>query len=1053
MSKSEVPATDSGYPTPRDDVPSSSRSASPSTSPDEPPTPLTSTPIRAHTNRSKHARFTNFQPDLSVIESNDSESISAANDSNYVLEGVKSFLSASKELKRKERENTALRGENETLRGENESLRDENCSLREESRRFEMDRSAHKETLEEGNVVPKLELDSLNNDRESISDDQLKYSEKIKEELISLITNQDERTLVESKMEKMLITVSHPPGKDCTATAIVKLDVDKMDADMQTESDDHVNVVNANLQIEVDQLNSQIEVLGKKEDDLKHRLFDYEQIKAKFEQDQLKIRSDLEKKLKKSQEMNSKHENKIEELQARLNRRKKDLDEVQAENRRLLEDKSTQGFEIDEMKIHVDLLEKQKTELEVSLESLKGKVRDLEAVIQREESKTLNSEKEVESRNKEYEASVLELKKVTNDALKIQREAEEKLKEIEIENKKILKENQYLTQAQQVFIDSEMNLKSEVSVLTADLRNAETSLTQLKARVEEEKNRRKQLVEEKTHLEIQSKKLLDEKYESDELLAELRKGKLEIDHLRQQVQHLSRDSEEMIQLKKQFEDTSQREKKMKEKLEEALKKQGELEARLEGYIRSEAVVITELDSLKTDSATQKTSLDHALKNAKDKETVIVNLERVYEELLGEFEEFRTSATAQYENDIFVRDQQIENLRVRLLELETYPGQTISVSKRSQEIQTDTVEPETVKSPPVSTNEQDASPEISLISAEEIPGHLTRLEENIKLVIGKMKQVVFEQHINDMSGDLQISPLYLSSETFRKFAEILEVMLSETENEFDAMPETIQRYWAALNEQIEGLTNTLEDRFKASHDEYVRRSHRNEQYLQESIEKLREALDQAQTIADQRGCIATEFREHYDRVEREKEELRIAHEQLVELRNEDNAEFERNEKSLRQRLERAEHDLQNSTRNKLNQTDEYEAELELLTGKLKNKEAEHSREVVQMRKELEVERKKRAYDQETTMNMMTNFNIVKDKAEYLKKRNSDRQRLLNHMMKFAQASKVSRDENETSRQYAELVERVNQSGLLKMNEQETDAVTAQRRVLAESKNTR
>lgn len=1021
MKELDVPATDSGYPTPRDDIPSSSRSESPSNSPDE--NLLTSTPIRGNRIRSKHARFSNFHPELSIIESTSSDSISPANDSNYVLDGVKSFLSASKELKKKARENAALLGENESLRGENESLRDENCSLREESRRFEMDRSIVQEGVP---VVPKLELDSLVKDRDSIG--QLKSSEKIKKELLSFIKNENERTIVESKMENMLITDSNPPAKVYTATATIQVDIDKMDADGQTESDDHVKVVNANWQIEVDQLNSQIEVLGKKEDDMKNRLFDFEQTKAKFEEDQLKLRLDLEKKLKKIQETNTKHESKIEELQARLNRRKKDLEEVQAENRRLLDDKSTQGFEIDEMKIHGELIEKQKTELEASIEDLKGKIRDLEAALQSEKTKKLGLAKEVEKRNSEHESLTLELKTKASDALKAQEEALEKLKEVETERKSILKENQYLTQAQQVFIDSEMNLKSEVSVLTADLKNAVTQLTQLKASVEEEKHLRKQLIEENMQLEVQNKKLLDEKFESNELLDELKKGKLEIDHLRQQVQHLSKDSEEMIQLKKELEETSQRERKMKEKLEETLKKEGELEARLEGYIRSEANAVTELERLKEEAITQQITLEDSLNNAKKKESVIVNLERVYEELRAEFEEFRTHANAQYENDIFVRDQQIEHLRVRLLELETYPGQTISVSKRSQEIQTDNVESDPA---PASPEVQVISPDVSIVSADVIPEQLVRLEENIKFVIAKLKEVVQKQH--EESADPQESPAQISSETFKKFAEILESQLAGSENEYDATSDEIQRFWRELNQRIRGVVATLEYRFESAHAEYARKGHRNEQKLKEHIEKLKDGLAQAQTLADQRAYIATQFKEQYEMEEREKEELRVEYERLVELRNDDNAEFERNERSLRQRLERAEHDLQSSTRNKLKRTEEYEAELEHLTARLKKIEADHSQEMA-------VEKKKRGYERMTSQKMMEAFNIVKDKAEYLKKRNTERQRLINHMMKLARASKMSRDESETSQNYVELTEHVTMSGLMKLNEQEIAGVT-------------
>lgn len=47
----------------------------------------------------------------------------------------------------------------------------------------------------------------------------------------------------------MLISDSKPPAKVFTATATIQVDTEKMDANIQTDKDDHVNVVNANLQI------------------------------------------------------------------------------------------------------------------------------------------------------------------------------------------------------------------------------------------------------------------------------------------------------------------------------------------------------------------------------------------------------------------------------------------------------------------------------------------------------------------------------------------------------------------------------------------------------------------------------------------------------------------------------------------------------------------------------------------------------------------------------------------------------------------------------------
>ncbi|UMM22537.1 hypothetical protein L5515_003700 [Caenorhabditis briggsae] len=1051
MKKSEAPPTDSGYPTPRDDIPSTSRSGSPlDSSPDEnSENKLTSTPIRGNISRSRREHFTKFQPELSIIDSTASDSITVENDSNYVLgivpqhyyqisfpsDGVKSILSASKELKKRARENVLLRDENESLRGENESLREENCSLREESRRIDMDRS-----MAGGNVIPvipKLKLNDEDMDS-TASSHQLKSSEKIKKELLSFIKNEDERTMIEAKMENMMISDCKPPVKVFTATATIQVDTDKIDADVQTETDDHVNVVNANLQIELDQLQSEIEVIGKKKSDLETRLFDYEQTKAKFEKDEQKLRADLEKKLKSSQEQLKRFEMKIEELQARLNKKRKEFDEVEAENRRLLDDKNTHEFELDEMKVHGEHIAKQNEDLEENMKKMQMKIDELEKAIEEEKDMKQQLEKKIEEMAKNHKSLIEKLDEDVESAWRKETEALEKLELVQSENKSLQKENEYLKQAQQVLLDSELNLKSEVDVLTANFRNCEAQLTQKKDQIVEEKRRGENLEAEIGQLEAQNRKLLDEKHDSNELLEELKKGKLEIDHLRQQVQHLSRESEEMVQLKNELSETVNREKLADEKLEKALKKEGELEAKLEGYIRSESAAKTELERLKEDDTVLRSNLETALQAAQEKASALATIERAYDELRVEFEEFRGHANAQYESDIFVRDQQIEHLRVRLLELETYPGQTISVSRRNQEVQTEGEEPQ----PVVSYVQQ--SPEVSLVSEDLIPAHLIRLEEKIKNTVEGLKQVVQEQQVDDMSGDLQASPLHYASETFKKFAELLNSLLANSED-YESDSQKIKKLWKALNKNIVDVTTTLEERFEFVRSEMTRKNHRNEQKLRDDIEELRKDLGQERALAEQRVYIAKQFKEQYELEEREKEELREEYERLVELRNEDNAESERNERSLRERLERAEHIVQKHARDKLNRTYELEADVEELTNSLKRKEEEYRRKIAEMEEDVQVfkkeEKKKRAYERLTAEKMIKAYNIVKDRHDYLLRRNKERQKLLDDIMKAMR----SKDGN----QLRQITDNANKSGLLNLDDQESVSLTTERRVLSES----
>ncbi|CAO4369334.1 unnamed protein product [Caenorhabditis nigoni] len=1000
MKKSEAPPTDSGYPTPRDDIPSTSRSGSPlDSSPDENrENKLTSTPIRGNISRSRREHFTKFQPELSIIESTGSDSITVENDSNYVLDGVKSILSASKELKKRARENLQLRDENESLRGENESLREENCSLREDSRRLDMDRS-----MAGGNVIPVIPKLKLNDeDMDSTpSSHQLKSSEQIKKELLSFIKNEDERTMIEAKMENMMISDCKPPVKVFTATATIQVDTDKIDADVQTETDTHVNVVNANLQIEVNQLQSEIEVIEKKKSDLETRLFDYDQ-------EQLK-----------------RFEKKIEELQARLNKKRKEFDEVEAENRRLLDDKNTHEFELDEMKVHGEHIAKQNEELEENLKKMQMKIDELEKAIEEEKEMKQQLEKKIEEMAKNHKGLIEKLDEDVESAWRKETEALEKLESVQSENKSLQKENEYLKQAQQVLLDSELNLKSEVDVLTANFRNCETQLTQKKDQIVEEKRRREHLETEISQLEAQNRKLLDEKHDSNELLEELKTGKLEIDHLRQQVQHLSRDSEEMVQLKNELNETVNREKLTDEKLEKALKKEGELEAKLEGYIRSESAARTELERLKEEDTVLRSNLETALLAVQEKTSALATIEKAYEELRVEFEEFRGHANAQYESDIFVRDQQIEHLRVRLLELETYPGQTISVSRRNQEVQTEEEEPQ-----PVSYVQQ--SPEVSLVSEDVIPAHLIRLEEKIKNTVEELKQIVQKQQVDDMSGDLQASPLHYASETFKKIAELLNSLLADSEES----DQKIKRLWKALNKNIVDVTTTLEERFESVRSEMNRKNHRNEQKLRDDIEKLRRDLAQERSLVEQHVYIANQFKEQYELEEREKEELREEYERLVELRNEDNAESERNERSLRERLERAEHIVQKHARDKLNRTDELEADVEELTNSLKRKEEEYRRKIAEMEEDVQVfkkeEKKKRAYERLTAEKMIKAYNIVKDRHDYLLRRNKERQKLLDDIMKAMR----SKDGN----QLRQITDNANKSGLLNLDDQESISLT-------------
>ncbi|KAF1762235.1 hypothetical protein GCK72_010497 [Caenorhabditis remanei] len=1064
MNVSEVPTTDSGYPTPRDDLPSSSRSASPRSSPDE--HQLTSTPVRGRRNMPMKEHFSHFRHDLSIIESTGSDSISTANDSNVVigivpqhyyrisfpLDSVKSLLAVSKELKKKSRENTVLRGENETLRGENESLREENCSLRETSRRTEMDKSISPEMGYEGvvfPVIPRLQLHdaSKENDTNTATEHPMS-SDDIKKELLSIIKSEEDRTILESKMENMVISDSKPSAKVFTGTATIQLNTEKIDADVQTENDDHVKIVNANLQIEVDQLHSEIEIIGKRKSDLENRLFDYEKMKAKFEEDEQKLRSDLEKKLKTSQAQIARSEAKNEELQARLNSKKKEVEEISAENRRLLEDKNTHEFEMDEMKVHEEHLMKQNSDLEVKLDETAKKVNDLEDALKEEKFRMIQFEKEAENTAKDFELSISGLKKKADEALEKETEAMKKLEEIRKQNKELVKENKYLSDSQHVLLDSEINSKNEINVLQANIRNIEAQLSVAKDQIAEEKRHKELLNEDVTRLEIQNQKLIEDKYDSNELMDELKKGKLEIDHLRQQVQLLSQESNDVAQLKEELQSRTGVEQRLREKLEQALRKEGESDVKIEGYIRSEAAATAELERLKVELAEQTSVFVAAQQELTQKEATILELERAFEALRIEFEEFKADANAQYENEIFVREQELNHLRARLIELETYPGHTISVSRQSKEVQTDDIVlEETTISPSHVVEEQVLSPVVSPVSEELIPRHLIRLDEKLNRLIEKLKQVGTVETIGDTSADNQLSPLYQSSETVKQIVEILESVLLDSQEKDNQSSNYIDNFWASLNKRAEHLVQIMEEKFETAHREYGRNVQKIDQKWKMQNEKLRMELDKANALSEQRVYLATQFREQYEMEEKMKDEALAEIERLVGMRDEELAEWENNEKDLRKRLERAEHAIQVNARDKLNRTEEFEAELEHLTTRLQKSEVDHNRKVKEFEKQIHEEKGKRAFERESLKRMHISFDNTLEQCGYLRKRNTSRQKLLNHMHAFLHGINLGNCD-ESMRKRNELIHRVENSGLLKLNRDEIDDERIDRRILGE-----
>ncbi|CAL2036405.1 unnamed protein product [Caenorhabditis brenneri] len=1021
MKPLEVPTTDSGYPTPRDDIPSSSRSISPTSSPDD--NQLTSTPIRGNRSKSMKEHFSKFRDDLSIIDSTDTVSNPVADNSNCTLNAVKSLLNVSKELKAAQRANA-------TLQEENQSLRIENCSLREESRRFETEKPASPDMSNKENVIiPKLQLHD-DNSSEAVSHQEVKHSDQIKKELLSFIKNEQDRTVVETEMKNMLISSSKQPPKVFTATATIQVDTETIDADVQTENDDAVNVINANLKLEVDQLSSQKEVIEKKNTDLQNRLFDYEKLKAKFEEDEQKLRLDLEKKLKISQEKLGQSENRVNELQLRLSKKKKELEEVTAENNRLLEDKDNHDFELDKMKVHREHIETQKYELEEELVRLKQNIKDLETELIEEKNSKIQLESDMRQMRQDHETLVDELKKRAEEAIERESAALNKAAALEAENKKYAKESQYLTESRQLLLGSESDLKNDVNSLTAKLRQKESQLSVLKVQVTEGESQCESLEAQVVELQKINEELNKNKYDSDELLKELKKGKLEIDHLRQQVQMKAKESDEMSRLKEDFEQSTSRETRLKEKLEQAMRKEAESEVRIEELIRSEAAAVTQLNRFKEENSEQKETIETIQQQTVLKDTAILNLEKSLECLHNEFEEFKTHANLQYDQEIFHRDQQIEALRGRLIELETYPGQTISVSRKNASVQTEEIPEEKKATTPVSiVEEQAVSPEVSLVSEASTSNQVAQLEEKLSEIVLAMNKVVSTEQENNVSVEYDSPTARTASDVFRKISEFLDKVMHSSLGNTEDNEKEVDRLWNALNKDIQHLESVMEAKIERIEKESAKNIRRSEQQWGAKIEELRTELNEMNDLAEQRLNVAEEFKKYYELEEREKEDALLENGRLHELRNGDLAESEQLEKSLRERLEQAEHTIQRMTREKIQKNEEFEAELEQVTSRLQSVQTDCTSKVTKLEKNVRDLKSRRAFDKETMESLVKSCDEFRIYNEYLKTRNKQRQKLLNHVNSVVLKVRELGSSSETRREIVELTDQVHRSGLL------------------------
>uniref|UniRef100_A0A8R1DTU2 Uncharacterized protein n=1 Tax=Caenorhabditis japonica TaxID=281687 RepID=A0A8R1DTU2_CAEJA len=1003
MESTDFAATDSGYPTPRDDVPSSSRSASPPSSPDA-VFPMTSTPVRQGKIRPMKSYFSNFRRELSLIESE-----ASTIEQSPVLEGVKSLLAVSKELKQKSRLNAELLDENETLRGENESLREENMTLREESRRVDVESEEKQDSVP---IVPKLQLEETEQETVIPSENSKLYVQ-IKKELLSVIKSEEDRSIVETKLDHMIGSDFKPP-RVYTATATIQVDTEKMDME------------------ELDQLQSELEIKEKKNTDLKNRLFDFEALKAKFEENEEKLRKDLEKKLKASQEKTNKCEAKIEELELRLKKKAQEFKEVSAENKRLTNDRTTHDFELDELKVHSEEIDKQRKKLEERAENLAQDVRDLEEKLKKEQEENLKLEKAAKKANEKHESVVSELQTRATNAL-------ESLQQIQEENRKMLKENQYLSAAQQALLDSEMSLKSENSVINATLRNAQQQIAQLKQDLAEEMRKREDGEKDILDLELQNQQLEEDRRDAEELLTELKKGKLEIDHLRQQLQNEATEGEKLKTIREELLAETQKTENLNKELLNIAAEKADVLAKMEGYIRSEAAKEAEIEILKRDLEEKKLKNEELTEESKKAGNIFDDLKRAYKTIELEYEEFKVDANLQYNDQIGIRDQKIADLHDRLIQLESYPGQTISVARNNAETQTE--------------NEEPISAEISLVSEEHVPSRSEILERNTRELISTMTEFAEGRKISSLPPSFQNEPppSYHSSDTFLEFADILEALLA---GEVAPIEET-RRFWKVLNRRMEGAEQLIEEKVNEAKNNAFRELERIDGNWKRRVEDLQEEMSKEKEVSEQRLELAEGFRQQYEIELHEKEKMIDDYGKLGAMYHEEVDNREAIATDLRHQLEDLQHKVQSMNREKLVRNEADEAEMERLQTLLEKTQRDSQHKVANAKKELEKEQRKRAYDKETMKTMKESFKMVDNKAAYYRKRNTERQKLINHMQKVMTAILQSgQNGGQSMKALEDLQEQLYRSGLTE-NDQ-SDAETQHphgRRVLSEMNQTK
>lgn len=331
-------------------------------------------------------------------------------------------------------------------------------------------------------------------------------------------------------------------------------------------------------------------------------------------------------------------------------------------------------------------------------------------------------------------------------------------------------------------------------------------------------------------------------------MKELTEGKREIEYLRQQIHLTSQETDEMRQLRHEFSETQKRAQELEEKLASADKKEEEFMKKHEEHIRANASKDVELEHLKEEVTKQKKQIEECTAALKHSEELNNDLRKSNDGLNQEYAEFRTHANLQYDHEIRLRDEEIAMLHRRLVELETYPGQTVSISRKNAEVQTEW--PVSMPGP------EDKSPNATLINKEH-----QKLEKNIQKLIEQMETFIQERNLASLPLSFQSEPgtEYVCAEIFRNFVEIL--------NDLRTTPEVpirkIRQFWKTLNERMQLYETVLGEKLDVVKKSTAEEIHRIDHDYAKRIKEMMKEFQEMEKLAEQRLYLADEFRAQYE----------------------------------------------------------------------------------------------------------------------------------------------------------------------------------------------